>query len=471
MTRRVSTAADVRVLRAPLRDLPSPLPIPTPPRRRGYVRLVPPGSKSLTNRALLLAALAPGASLIRRAVSDADDAVVMLDALRRLGAGVEVRTDGSIAVGGVAGRWKVPPEGVQLDLRNAGTATRFLAGAALLSSGPVTLDGNARMRERPIAELGDVLTRLGAGVRYAGSPGCPPLTITPPGAPAPGQSLEIPTTQSSQFISALLLVAPWLPGGLTLRLRGDVTSAAYVGMTLGLLAQLGADVRSSDDLRVIRVAGREGGLAPFELDVEPDASGATYWWAAGAMLPGLTARVAGIGTDSLQGDAQFPELLGRMGATVLREDGPDRSIAVVGPDTLRPVLADMRDMPDAAMTLASVACLAPGTSILRGLRTLRVKECDRIEAMRRELSKLGVRVENPVQGDPDALTITPPAGGIDLGPDAPPVELETYDDHRMAMSLALVGLRRPNVWIKNPACVNKTYPGFWADLAKLYAKG
>jgi 3-phosphoshikimate 1-carboxyvinyltransferase len=180
--------------------------------------------------------------------------------------------------------------------------------------------------------------------------------------------------------------------------------------------------------------------------------------------------VGGLGAGSLQGDAQFPEVLSRMGVRVIRRDGPEPALGVVGPPSLEPVLADLSDMPDAAMTLAAVACFAPGASILRGLRTLRVKECDRIEAMRVELGKIGVRVDSPVQGDPGAVTITPPAGGIDCSPSAPPVEFQTYDDHRMAMSLAIIGLRRPNVTIRHPACVGKTYPAFWSHLGALIAR-
>ena len=179
----------------------------------------------------------------------------------------------------------------------------------------------------------------------------------------------------------------------------------------------------------------------------------------------------GLDDDSLQGDTDFPILLRRMGAGVneRRAVGAEpASIEVTGPALLKPILADMSDMPDAAMTLAAVACFAQGTSILRGLSTLRVKETDRIAAVSNELSKIGVKIETSAAGDPDALTITPPAGGVDCSVGASRVEFDTYDDHRMAMSLALIGLRRPNVWIKNPKCVAKTYPDFWRDFAALY---
>lgn len=470
MRARGRTADGAEALRAPLASLPASLPIPTLAPSRGQYRnvdlaLCPPGSKSLANRALLLAGLASGRSIITGLPAVAEDVRVMLDAIAALGAGVSVRGDRAEILG-VGGRW--PASDVTLNLRNAGTATRFLAAASLLARGPVTIDGSPRMRQRPIGQLAGIIRALGGAVEFLGDEGCPPLRITPPTTPAaPSAPITIPTTLSGQFISAVLLVAPWLPGpgGVTLKLTGEVTSASYIAMTLGLLGRLGADVRSSHDLRVVRVAGPPP--AAFDLVLEADASAATYWWGLGAMLPGASIRVAGIEPDSLQGDSRFPDLLARMGARVIRGKPGESWVGVAGPAGLSPVLADLSDMPDAAMTLAAVACFAPGTSILRGLRTLRVKESDRVEAMCRELTKVGVRVEHPVSGDADAITLTPPPGGLPERADAPPVEFETYDDHRMAMSLALIGLRRPNVRILNPACVGKSYPGFWADLARV----
>jgi 3-phosphoshikimate 1-carboxyvinyltransferase len=328
-------------------------------------------------------------------------------------------------------------------------------------------------------------TRGCASGRSASSstPSFPPVRITPPTDLPRGATLTLSTTLSSQFISALLLIAPWLPGGLTLKLEGEVTSPTYVHMTLGLLDQFGATVRTSDSLAVIRVAPPPGGagLAPFDYLVEPDASGATYFWGAAAFVPGAICRVEGLDSHSLQGDTRFPDLLARMGATLLRDDaapGPHPapegdpaphvpSIGIRGPATLAPIMADLSPMPDATMTLAVAACFASGRSILRGLRTLRVKETDRIAALQAELAKLGVKVETNVLGDRDAITITPPPAGISVSPDAPPIVFDTYDDHRMAMSLALIGLRRPNVFIRNPGCVAKTYPAFWRDFAGL----
>jgi 3-phosphoshikimate 1-carboxyvinyltransferase len=469
------------VLRKPLADLPDPLPLP-PPRlsRAGGKPLAfdrnvrPPGSKSLTNRALLLAALADGTSVIRRALVDADDAQRMVAALRQLGATVDVRGD-EITVTGVGGRWHVPPEGSTVNLNNAGTATRFLAAASLLAPAPITIDGNARMRERPIAELCEILEELGAEIEYQGKGGCPPVRITPPlpAEFAPGV-IEIPTTRSSQFVSGLLLAAPWMPSGITIKLVGEITSESYVQMTVGLLQRLGAAVRASGDHRVIRV-GR--GVKAFEYEVEPDASGATYFWAAAALIEGAVCRVLGLDGTSLQGDSDFPELLSRMGVSTAARSatgaatGPgltESFIETRGPGVLSGLMADMSNMPDAAMTLAVVASFAKGPSVLRGLKTLRVKESDRIAAMQEQLAKIGVKVESPVAGDVGAMTITPPAGGVDCSPTCPPVYFDTYDDHRIAMSLALVALRRPNVFINDPKCVAKTYAGFWADFVGLW---
>ena len=477
---------------------PDPLPItPIPPARwrRVDARITPPGSKSLTNRAILLAALARGTSIIRRPLLGADDAERMLAAVRTLGARCEATPEGNLAITGVDGTLMAGPGGARLDLGNAGTATRFLAAAALVADGHVTIDGDPRMRERPIGELAEALTALGATVAWGGTPGHPPLTITPPrtacgdtlhATDATGATVELGPTLSSQFISALLLVGPWLPSGITVRLTGEVTSASYVRMTLTLLDRIGASIRATGDLSVVRVGpgprtlgpitqGRPRCLGAFDYTVEPDASGASFFWAAAAILPGARVHADGIADASLQGDAAFPHVLGRMGATVqvqtgdptLEADGPRQaSIAVRGGDKLLPVLADMRDMPDAVMALSMACCFARGHSVIRGARTLRVKESDRIAALRTELGRVGVAVqEHP--GDPDTITITPPPQGIDCRRDAPPVLFQTYRDHRMAMSLAILGLRRPNVSIADPGCAAKTYPGFWDDLARL----
>lgn len=457
------------MLTLPLSELPDPLPISCVD-GKFEVSATPPGSKSETNRAIILAALARGTSVLRGALTEADDAQVAIEAIRALGADVTVEGS-TLTIRGVSGRWNSDAQGVTLDLHNAGTATRFLSAASMLAPGPVTITGNARMQQRPIGELADALHVLGATIRWEGNEGYPPLTIVPPGGGIPrGVELVFESPESSQFISALLMLGPWVTGGITVRITGRVTSSPYLTMTLDLLDRVGATVRSSDDLRLLRVsAGEQTGLDGFELKVEPDASGATYMWTAAALVPGAKACVEGLDSRAVQGDARYVGMLERMGAFVeLSQPGEEPKTTVTGPVSLRPILADLSPMPDTAMSLAVAACFAKGTSVLRGLGTLRVKETDRIEAIRNELTKIGVGVEVGVQGDDETITITPPEGGIDCSAGAPRVEFDTYDDHRMAMSLALIGLVRPNVFIRDPGCVAKTYPTFWKQLSELY---
>lgn len=423
--------------------------------------ITPPGSKSETNRAIVLASLCRGTSVIRNALTDADDAQRALAAVRSLGAEGTI-DGGTITITGVDGRWRVADGGATVDLNNAGTATRFLTAAALLSPAPITITGNERMRQRPIGQLARALRDLGATIEHHGSPGCPPVTVTPPARALRAPTVTIDTPDSSQFVSALLLIGPWIAGGMTVRILGEVTSAPYLAMTIDMLDRAGAEVHASGDMRTLRCGpARQGrlGLDAFEFNIEPDASGATYFWTAAAITPRARCTVPGLSERSIQGDVGYVTLLERMGCVVDRGEG---GISVSGPARLRPILADLSDMPDTAMSLAVACACADGASVIRGLRTLRVKETDRIAAIENELTKLGVDVR--VQGD-DAITITPPSGGLgDI-----PVVFQTYDDHRMAMSLALLGLRRPNVAIADPMCVRKTYPGFWDDLRRLYA--
>jgi 3-phosphoshikimate 1-carboxyvinyltransferase len=476
-------------LRGPLADLPDPLAIPVLPGAfEASVR--PPGSKSLTNRALLLASLASGTSTLRGALVGADDASVMIAALRRLGAKIDAddADPTTLRVTGVGGRWALASgEDAALDLHNSGTATRFLAGAALVApaGSSVTIDGSARMRERPIGELVDAMRTLGARVEYLGVEGFVPLRIyglagTPDGvagvtgagragAPKRGSpvTLRFGRTLSGQFISAMLMVAPLLERPVRIEFVGEPTSGAYIDMTAALLTRVGFD------------RGAPG--APpraFELAVEPDASGATYFWGAAAIVPGARCTVAGLPPmgQSLQGDAGFAGALAAFGANVVSLKA---GTTVAGPPLLRAAEIDLSDMPDTAMTAAVVALFAaptpdnPGaTTTLRGLATLRVKETDRLAALRAELTKVGATVEIVAERGDESLRITPAPDMT--GPPGRPVssfprvEFETYADHRMAMALALVGLRRPNVWIRDPGCVAKTYPGYFADLAGLY---
>lgn len=441
---------------------PDPLPI----ERIGPFRLrfSPPGSKSLTNRALLLAALAEGTSHIRRPLV-ADDSQRMVSALAELGVPM-TPTDEGLRIEGVGasgGRLSVGAS--TLYLENAGTATRFLAAVAALSPEPILIDGNARMRERPIGELADALSALGATVDYESSEGFPPLRVHGPRGGLRGGELTVPTTASSQFISALLQIGPLCVEGLTLNLTGRVTSPSYIKMTVGLMRQFGAEVTINDEGTRFEVAP-----VPYRsLDylVEPDASSATYFLAAAAITPGAVCTIEGLGKRSLQGDVVFADVLARMGAGLAY--GDDFMTVTGADDFLQAIDIDMSTMPDAAMTLAAVACFARGETVIRGLRTLRVKETDRLAALQAELTKIGatVEIESDDETGDELLAIEPPATGLPVDP----VTIATYNDHRMAMSLAVVGARRGGVRIGDPGCVQKTYPEFWDDFAVLRVGG
>jgi 3-phosphoshikimate 1-carboxyvinyltransferase len=488
-------------LTQPLASLPDPLPIPriAAGTKPFDATIRPPGSKSLTNRALLLAALANGISTLHGALTEAEDAEVMLAAIEQLGARVDRQRDGSLRIHGVNGEWKFEGPEVTLKLRNAGTATRFLAAAGLLTppGKSVVIDGDRRMRERPISELVDAIRDLpgvyefhGTSPEYLHREGFPPIRVHGIGRwnSSDFNNVEFGSTQSSQFISAVLLIAPYFRFGLTVAFTGRITSEPYVDMTVNLLRRAGAividrrpasiHVGSTDDVDQRPLPENAPTVRGFDLDVEPDASGATYFHAAAALFPGARVTIPGLDLGprgSLQGDTHFVRVLSAMGAQVERIGaGPAAALRVTGPARLTPIDADLADMPDTAMTAAVLCCFAEptlenptATSTLRGLRTLRVKETDRLAALQAELSKLGARVEIFRDGDDEGLRITPPPPGC-LDPSMPRCLLfSTYNDHRMAMALALIGLRIPGVQIQNPGCVAKTYPGFWNDFARL----
>lgn len=465
----------IQILRRPLTDLPAELEM-IPLEAAFDVEITPPGSKSLTNRALLLAALAEGDSEIRGALLEADDARVMIDALRTLGAGIDVldARAGLLRIRGTGGRLA---GGVTLNLKNAGTATRFLTAAACLADGPVVIDGNERMRQRPIGELVELLRQLGVRVEELGAPACVPLRVVAQGRGFHPASITVGATQSSQFVSALMLAAPFSPNGLTIRFGSVLTSASYVRMSERLLREH-AGVRVDGEAspsKALSIPAQT--VRGFAYAVEPDASGMTPFWAAAAIVPGSRASCPGLSGNSLQGDAEFADLLGlRLGCA---DASTERGRGVRGAPFVPAFEADLTLMPDAAMNLAVVAGFAGGPCLIRGLRTLRVKETDRIAALQNELSKVGVRVEIVSRPDPaepsgalidEGIRVTPPAGGVAREGATARVEFDTYDDHRMAMSMALIGLRRSGVVIRDPGCVAKTYPGFWRDLALLYQR-
>ncbi|MEM9883285.1 MAG: 3-phosphoshikimate 1-carboxyvinyltransferase [Planctomycetota bacterium] len=436
-------------------------PLPIEPAEAFDVTLRPPGSKSLTNRALVMAALARGTSKLT-GVLLADDTRRMIEALRALGFRLKLDEDACrVTIKGGAG--SVPRSSAELDLGNAGTAMRFLTAMLTLGLGEYTLDGIARMRQRPIGELVDPLNELGADIEYLGETGFPPLKVIaePPGPI--GGLLEMAPTLSSQFISALLMIGPYLQQGLEIEFDGPVTSLPYVKMTLNLMKQFGAEFEADTGYRAINVPGLShgsGGFRGYDYPVEPDASNASYFLAAAAVVPGSRCVIEGLGSRSLQGDAEFCDVLGRMGCGV--DQRLDTTCVTAPADgKLRAVDVDLNDMPDMAQTLAVVALFADpgsGPTMIRNVGNLRVKETDRIAALENELAKFGAKVTTVG----DDLTVHPPDD-----PGLHEVRVETYDDHRMAMAFAVAGLRRPNVTILDPRCVEKTFPDYFAFLDRL----
>ncbi|HLG51070.1 MAG TPA: 3-phosphoshikimate 1-carboxyvinyltransferase [Chloroflexota bacterium] len=404
-----------------------------------------PGSKSYTNRALLLAAMASGSSLIRGALFS-DDTSYMAAALRALGIPVEARPEEeAIMVTGAGGT--VPVDHADLFVGNAGTAARFLTAFVALGRGRFRIDGIPRMRERPIGPLLDALHQLGVEAVSERNTGCPPVILQSNGLR--GGTVEISGDLSSQFISALLMVAPCTPLGLELRICGDLVSRPYVEMTLHSMAAFGARAENRDG-RVIVVPGGQGYRARV-YDVEPDASAASYFLAAAAVTGGRV-RVMGIDRSSVQGDLRLADILEQMGCTVEWGSG---YVEVRGPSRLRGVDVDMNTMSDVAPTLAAIAPFATEPVRIRGVAHMRLKETDRIRAVTTELTRLGAIVHEYEDGweiSPSPLQ---------------PALVQTYDDHRMAMSFAVVGLRVPGLSIANPSCVAKTFPDFFDRFARL----
>ena len=407
----------------------------------GTVRL--PGSKSISNRVLLLAALSAGKTHVK-GLLDADDTRVMLDALQKLDIAIDSRNFADIVVTGAR---VIPSRKKDLFLGNAGTAFRPLTAVLALSGGEYRLSGVPRMHQRPIRDLVEPLRSIGARIDYVGKEGYPPLAIHPGNIRVDGH-IKVRGNVSSQYLSGLLIALP-LAGGGTIVVEGELISKPYVAITLNMMRKFGVEVRDNGS-RSFDVPGLAY-LAPEEIYVEGDASSASYFLAAGAIAGGPV-RVIGVGRDSIQGDVRFAEVLEKMGARV--EFGPDW-IEVSGPGRLKPIDMDLNHIPDAAMTAAVVALFADGTTTIRNIGSWQVKETDRITAMATELRKLGATV---VEG-PDFLKITPP---VKLNPG---VAIDTYDDHRMAMCFSLAALGGVPVTINDPECVAKTFPEYFSVLA------
>lgn len=407
-----------------------------------------PGSKSISNRVLLLSAVARGDTLVR-SVLDADDTRVMLAALRQLGVAMEEAT-GGLRVLGTGGPF--PVRQADLFLGNAGTAFRPLTAMLALSGGSYRLSGVQRMHERPIGDLVEALNAAGARIEYLAAHGYPPLGIEPASLRF-DRPFRVRGNTSSQFLSALLM-APGIVGrAAAVEIEGELISKPYVEMTLRLMEQFGLATRREGWSRIDIAAG--GYSSPGAVLVEGDASAASYFLAAGA-AGGGPVTVRGVGENSIQGDVRFVEVLERMGASVRMGEG---WIQVSGSGRpLRNFDLDLNHIPDAAMTAALLALFADGACRIRNIGSWRVKETDRIAAMATELRKLGARVD---EGN-DFIGIEPPADGLRTG-----VEIDTYDDHRMAMCFSLVCLAGVPVVIRDPACVAKTYPGYFEDFSRI----
>ena len=409
----------------------------------GIVNL--PGSKSLSNRILLLSMLAEGQTEIQNLL-DSDDIRRMVEALEKLGIKFEEnRAENRISVSGTAGL--IPVSEATLMLGNAGTAIRPLTAAMTLGHGRFVLDGVARMRERPIIDLVNGLTQLGANLSCLNGTDCPPVEVIADGLP--GGKTRLSGAISSQYLTAILLVAPYAKKEVQIEITDKLVSVPYVEMTLRLMQRFGVEVNQKN-AQIFRIP-RQQYQSPGRIFVEGDASSASYFLAGAAITKG-TVTVKGCGTESIQGDARFAEVLGKMGAKV---EWSPQQVKLTGA-SLNGIDVDMNQMPDAAMTLAVAALFASGPTAIRNIYNWRVKETERLQAVSTELRKLGAVVEEGY----DYLVIQPPE-------QIQTASIETYDDHRMAMAFSLAACGNSPVTINNPDCVSKTFPDYFEVLSGL----
>jgi 3-phosphoshikimate 1-carboxyvinyltransferase len=416
--------------------------------QRPHAEIRAPGSKSVTNRVLVLAALSMSGCTVDRALRS-EDTEVMMDALRKLGFTVEVDAehDDSVAVDRPCLEDIIPAREADLFVGNSGTTMRFLTALVSLGRGRYRLDGAPRMRERPIQDMLDALTQLGVKAYSESRNRCPPVVVEAAGLH--GGVAQVKGDVSSQFLSGLLMAVPLADNATTIKVIGPLVSRPYVELTVGLMRVFGVAVNTDPALTYFHVPGNQR-YRPIYFSGESDASAASYFLAAAAITGGEV-RVYGPSKHSLQGDVRFVDVLRAMGCDARREDC---SLFTQG-GPLRGIDVDMNDISDTVMTLAAVACFAEGPTTIRNVAHIRHKETDRLAALATELRRVGAGVEEFADG----LTITPgPLHGA---------EIETYNDHRMAMSMALVGLKVPGIVIKNPGCVAKTYPDFFTDLDRL----
>ena len=422
----ITTSSDLQI-----RPIPHPL--------NATIRV--PGSKSLTNRALLIAALANGATRLTNALFS-DDSKYFAKALQTLGFDIQLdEANHEMTVTGLGG--KIPASQAELFIGNAGTAARFLSAFLTLGNGEYIVDGDSRMRERPIGDLVDALHQLGVELEAANN--CPPVEIFAKGLP--GGKTKLAGNISSQFLSALLMVSPYAQSSVEIELTSDLNSKPYVDMTIAIMKDFGVEIeRQGYECFTIHPAF----YTPlFTYAIESDASAASYFFAAPAICGGKV-RVENISRKSKQGDIAFLHVLEKMGCDI--REGQD-FIEVAGTSVLQGIDMDMRDISDTAQTLAAIAPFAASPTRIRGIASARVKETDRVSATCNELRRLGVQVEEHADG----MTIHPCQT-------FQPAKIQTYNDHRMAMSFSIIGLRVDGVAIENPSCVSKTFPNYFEVL-------
>jgi 3-phosphoshikimate 1-carboxyvinyltransferase len=419
------------------------------PLQRVNARIAVPGSKSITQRALIAAALADGTSTLIGPLAS-EDTRYTSTALEQMG--IRVDNSGEIwTVSGSNGAVQTPKKPIFLG--NNGTATRFLTSVAALGSGLFQITGEKRMEERPISPLMSALKGWGVEIESIKGTGCPPLEIRAKGLA--GGKTVLPEGKSSQYLSSLLLVAPYAAEPASLDVLGEVYSKPYVTMTLAVMKSFGAAVEAAADLSHFRIQPQH--YKGREYHIEGDASSASYFFAAAAITGG-TMTIDNFSTPSLQGDAALLEILESMGCTL---DKSARGVTLTGPEQLRGVEVDMADCPDVAPTLAIVASRAHGRTVIKNIAHLRIKECDRLHVMAKELARIGARVQEL----PDTLIIE---GLEDSAPPMHGAEIETYNDHRIAMCFAVAGLVVPGIKILGEECVAKSFPDFWQRFEKIY---
>ncbi len=404
-----------------------------------------PGSKSYTHRALMAAALAAGESVLTHALA-AEDTELTAQALTLLGAGIDWQGT-TIRVTGRGGRWRPAP--LPIYLGNSGTSMRFLTALAALGEGEYLLTGTARLCQRPLGELLEALRQVGVQAVSQKGDGCPPVRVT---GGLTGGRAQLSGGISSQYLSALLFIGPLAPAGLEIEITGELVSRPYVDLTLEVLGDFGVSYYR-EGYRYFQLPGGQCYL-PREYEIEADASSASYFWAAAALTGGRV-TITNLSLESSQGDAAFPEVLGRMGCAV--ESSPAGLTVTGGP--LKGVEVNMATMPDLVPTLAVLAAFAQGDTVITGVAHLRHKESDRLHAVAAELNKLGIEARETEDG----LVVR---GGAPHG-----AVIHTYNDHRLAMSFAVAALKIPGMIIKDPQCVNKSFPDFWEFFKKLSGGG